>query len=256
MEDRLVKELVSIGLGTKEARVYLAALKLGPATAQNIAVKSLVNRPTTYTTIESLVNRGLMSRVQKGKKKFFVANEPGRLVVQMEQQEKDIRDRRVKFSSSLEDLFRNFSPAHQSQVEVLEDLNSLVHHQNDLAFESSKIEEIVTVTAMDGREKTGERASMEPAWRRLYDSGVSVRSLYASSEDRLAHGMTVSSRWKSKRVDIDRFPLEGEITICGDRVTILSCEDSVFGLSIRNRSIANSLRQVFNLAWLGVGIGE
>jgi len=193
-----------------------------------------------------------MSQIRKDKKRFFVANEPGRLVVQLEQQERNIRDRRIRFSSSLEDLFRNFNSTRQSQVEVFEDLNSLIHHQNDLVLKASKIEEVVTVTSVDSRENTGARLSMEPVWRRLYDSGASVRCLYAGSADRPAHGTVMGPKWKSKSVDTDKFPLEGEITICGDSVTILSGEDSIFGLSIKNHSIANSLRQVFNLAWLGV----
>ncbi|HCC21952.1 hypothetical protein A2480_00580 [Candidatus Uhrbacteria bacterium RIFOXYC2_FULL_47_19] len=253
MEDRLVGELVSVGLGAKEARVYLAALKFGPATAQDIAVKSLVNRPTTYTMIESLTKRGLMSQVQKGKKRFFVANKPGRLVAHLEQQERNIRDQRIKLSSSLENLFKNFGPTKQSQVEVFEDLSSLTHHQNDLLLEAAKVREVVTITSVDSKENAGARVSMEPIWRRLYDSGVLVRCLYAGSEDRPLHGTVTGPRWESKNVDKKKFPLEGEITICGDIVTMLSGEDSVFGLSIRNRSMANLLRQVFNLVWLGVG---
>ena len=84
--DEIQKELENIGLQPKEAKVYLAALELGPDTAQHIAAKALVNRPTTYMMIESLTKRGLMSSVQRGKKKLFVAGSPAYLRYLLAQQ--------------------------------------------------------------------------------------------------------------------------------------------------------------------------
>ncbi|MEY4744239.1 MAG: hypothetical protein RL272_184, partial [Candidatus Parcubacteria bacterium] len=72
MREDLAKELQKIGLSENEAKVYLAGLELGPSTAQMMAAKATVSRPTTYIMIESLIKRGLMSSFQKGKKRYFV----------------------------------------------------------------------------------------------------------------------------------------------------------------------------------------
>ena len=68
--DELKKELEHLGLSDKEARVYLAALEMGPSPVQDISHKAHVNRATTYVMIESLAARGLMSTFQKGKKRI------------------------------------------------------------------------------------------------------------------------------------------------------------------------------------------
>ena len=44
----LAKKLEAVGLTEKQAKVYVAALFLGPAAVQRIAEQAEVNRATTY----------------------------------------------------------------------------------------------------------------------------------------------------------------------------------------------------------------
>ncbi len=74
-----VKTLRSMGFSESEAQVYLSALELGASTVQVLAKKAKVSRVTTYAVIESLTRVGLMSSVEKGKKKLFQAESPERL---------------------------------------------------------------------------------------------------------------------------------------------------------------------------------
>jgi len=54
--------LVDLGLSTRQARVYLALLKIGEAKAKAIADFSLVNRQEIYRVLESLQQIGLVQR--------------------------------------------------------------------------------------------------------------------------------------------------------------------------------------------------
>lgn len=67
----LEQQLKQLGFADKEAKVYLASLKLGSNTIQEIARSAGVNRATTYVIIEKLIKKGLMSSIKKGKKTFF-----------------------------------------------------------------------------------------------------------------------------------------------------------------------------------------
>jgi DNA-binding MarR family transcriptional regulator len=71
--------LENIGLSAKEARVYLAALSLGPSTVSKIAVSAEVNRTTVYPIVRRLISRGLMGREIRGFKEFLFAERPERL---------------------------------------------------------------------------------------------------------------------------------------------------------------------------------
>lgn len=64
------------GLEDKEARVYLAGLELGQASAARIAQKAVIKRPTTYVILEQLKNKGLIEILPKGKATIFKALEP------------------------------------------------------------------------------------------------------------------------------------------------------------------------------------
>ena len=75
----LVSVLRSQGLSENEANVYLANLELGTASIQDLAQKSLVKRTTIYTTVQGLMEKGLVSKIRKGAKNYFIAEEPSKL---------------------------------------------------------------------------------------------------------------------------------------------------------------------------------
>ena len=94
----LARDLEKLGLSEKEAMVYLASLETGPAPVQVIARKAEVNRATTYVMIEALLQKGLMSTFDKGKKTMFTAEKPERLhrIVHSERASVDEKEQTIK----------------------------------------------------------------------------------------------------------------------------------------------------------------
>jgi len=72
----LIESLKNLGLNEKEAKVYLALLQLGKATAYNVAVRSGLKKPTTYVILRQLVEKGFAVNVPRAKKQQFVAEDP------------------------------------------------------------------------------------------------------------------------------------------------------------------------------------
>jgi sugar-specific transcriptional regulator TrmB len=71
-----LKTLQTLGLTEKEARVYLAILELGTASAQSVANKSDVKKPTTYLALEELRKKGLVTKIPQPRKVIYRANSP------------------------------------------------------------------------------------------------------------------------------------------------------------------------------------
>ena len=71
-----IKKLEEFGLSEKEARVYLASLELGEATASDIAIKGNLPRTLVYDILERLIGQGLISYSIKNNKKHFLAVHP------------------------------------------------------------------------------------------------------------------------------------------------------------------------------------
>src|SRR5271154_1883207 len=76
---KLLKALEDIGLDDKEARVYLAALTLGPTSILKIANEAAVKRTTVYSTLGALRVKGLVSVEVRGFKRHYVASAPAAL---------------------------------------------------------------------------------------------------------------------------------------------------------------------------------
>lgn len=84
--------LQELGLSTREVDVYLALLKLGPASIRAIGTEANVNRGTTWETCKLLQAKGLVSYFPQGKRKFFCAEPPEQLKVLADARLRDLHE--------------------------------------------------------------------------------------------------------------------------------------------------------------------
>jgi len=86
MKDLISTTIESFNLSEKEARVYLASLELGRATASDIAKKAELNRVTTYEILKRLILRGLASAINLEKVRYFQVIDPDKFLEKMDRQ--------------------------------------------------------------------------------------------------------------------------------------------------------------------------
>lgn len=72
--------LRSLGLNEKQANVYLASLRLGPAVVQDIAAQARMNRTSTYDLLHGLERLGFVSYTLTGGKRHYQALAPKSLL--------------------------------------------------------------------------------------------------------------------------------------------------------------------------------
>ncbi|WP_027858491.1 TrmB family transcriptional regulator [Marinobacterium jannaschii] len=65
-----------LGLSPREVSIYKALLSLGPASIRNIAEKAGINRGTSYETLKELQQKGVVTYLPKGKRRYFSPREP------------------------------------------------------------------------------------------------------------------------------------------------------------------------------------
>ncbi len=82
--------LKDLGLEPKEISVYLALLELGESAVLAISRKSEIKRPTAYLILRSLEEKGLVSRVLKGKKTLYAPQHPKKLITEAELRLKEL----------------------------------------------------------------------------------------------------------------------------------------------------------------------
>ncbi len=89
MDEGVLEEL---GLSKGETRIYLVLLGIGSTTATAIITKSGFHKGTTYAILERLIEKGLVSYITKGKKKYFKAMDPNRLLDIAKEKEEHIKN--------------------------------------------------------------------------------------------------------------------------------------------------------------------
>jgi len=83
--------LQELGLEEKEAKVYLALLSLGEATATKVSAKTNLDRTLMYQLAGKLIEKGLVSYIIKNNVKYFSAANPKKLIQDLKEKEKQLQ---------------------------------------------------------------------------------------------------------------------------------------------------------------------
>src|SRR3989344_1784052 len=73
------KSLEMAGLSPNETKCYMALLKIGSASANEISRKSGIHRVSVYDALRGLREKGLISQIMKSNKLLFEAANPERI---------------------------------------------------------------------------------------------------------------------------------------------------------------------------------
>src|SRR3989338_7793203 len=110
--------LTDLGLTDKEARVYLSTLELGPSPASDIALRSKLNRVSSYDILEKLIQKGFVSTYTHQKVKFFAGTDPDLI-------RSDYRQKYLNLKSALPDLRRLHGKTSHPKVRYYEGIDSI-----------------------------------------------------------------------------------------------------------------------------------
>jgi len=239
-------ELKNLGLSDKEIKVYLASLELGPETMLKISRVAGVNRPTTYVQVESLIKKGLMSSFLKGKKRYFSAEPPERLLGLVEKVKKDFVEKEESFKKILPELKSIFNASgERPKVRFYEEKEGIKAIQEDIL--KSKFKSIDEFVAIDPAYKLFPPFPKDHRHKIDEKHKVPTKIIYTS-----ARGPFLQAKEGLKLarfVPLEKFPFANEIVIYGDKVAIASFEKRIMGLIIESKAVADTLRAIFDLSW-------
>jgi len=92
-----------IGLSTREIEIYKALLSLGASSIRTIADKAGINRGSTYESLKTMQQKGIVTYQPKGKRRLFTAVNPDILLQLAE-------DRRQGLNRAMHELKLNVIP--------------------------------------------------------------------------------------------------------------------------------------------------
>lgn len=246
----LDKILQKLGLSSKEARVYLAALELGAAPVQQIAKKASVNRPTTYVILESLMRKGLATSVERGKKVLFTAEPPEQLERLLARQQDEIEGKRqdlLKILPELEAIF-NLSE-NRPRVRFYEGREGVIAANQDFMRDLEEGTTIHAFTPLDDMTATFPNFLKYQPEQRLMKKIIS-KVIYTHKDGPVPNATNKKELREARFLPREKFPLTGNLSfVKAKKVGIVVYRNNIVAVNIENPDIANMMKAIFDLIW-------
>ena len=242
MLTKLSKQLRDFGLSENEVSVYIALLQDGSDTAANIAKKAKLNRSTTYVQLDTLMNYGLASTFKKGKKTFFSPESPHnvkRLITAKIEELEQERDNIESILPGLDQLYTSTGGA--PDVKTFEGAEGLKTMRE--AIIESNVDAFYMLYNADQLYEIYEPDELLNFSQRRAKKGIYGNGLYNKK------GKPFQKVYNQKMLQLDRkkFPIDADIYVYGDYVSLASTAGKIVGITIHNKQIAESMRTLFKL---------
>ncbi len=245
----LIKQLEQLGLTDKEAKVYKALLELGEATAQDLAIKSGVNRATTYVALESLMKKGLATSLAKKKKTYFIVETPLQILDLLYKQKEDIESRigrAKKLMPELENLAQMTSE--RTMVKFYQGKEGVGLIQKDII--KSRPKQVLSIWNINLVLAAFPYSPDDHRQKRLKQK-INTRTIAVYDPKLPVPKMPVFKGEDRRYLPANKFPFSSDITIYDNKAALLTVKDKLMGVIIDDNYISQSLSSLFELAWLG-----
>lgn len=256
--ETMVQQLMDSGLSDKAARVYALLITEGGAYPSYIALRTRLNRSTTYKILTELSIQGLVNEIERGKKLYYTAENPGKLVRLASRKADAAREEAERAAHLLPDLLTRFDAGgtrprmryfegHDAVLTIYEDHIQKTKPYEMLAIANSS--DVLTYLP----EKFYARFRRTKAELKVTTRGIVPDIAASKAFEEMYKDVPPPYRPKIRYLSPDKFPLAGEIIVYRtDRVSIVELSNGhISGIIIEDAGFNTMMRSLFNLAWAG-----
>ncbi len=249
----LHKALRNIGLGKKEADLYLEMLNVGPQPASILARKIGLPRSSVQFLAETLVKKGVASKHKHRNITTYQPMDPEHLIRFLEGEKWEFMQEFEKKSDQIQKAIPELKKLQgqivaRPQVRFYEGKEGL-----KMVYEDS-LSSTETIRAFANFE---ERSRCLPEYfqdyyKRRAEKGIHLRAIYPDSDFGIERKKKdKESNRESLLVDKEKYKWLPEIQFYDDKVTIASGNEMV-GVIIEGKEIAEAMKTLYDLAWNGI----
>lgn len=188
---QLEEQLRTLGLTQTEAKLYLAGLSKKATSAQELARATKAKRPTVYHALETLIEKGLVSKTGTEARRLFQMTSPERLQHLLDQKMDQIKLQKTNLDTLLPLLMQHQGAAGSEQVRVMQ-------------YEGIEGIKIVVEEALYCKSRSWDIIAPPKNFFSDFDKTYSKYYL----ETRKARGITSRSLWEQKEAPTQRMTPE------------------------------------------------
>lgn len=229
------KFLEDAGLTPKEADVYLALISLKSASIFELMGKAKVSRKSIYEILQKLLDKGLASYTIKDNKKRFNAANPERLI-------EILKEKEANLQTILPEILAKYKESKETvMVEVFTGKEGMETLSNNIL----KVGKPFCVLANEGRIFEVLKHHMPQFLMKKVKLNVKSRQIYSES---------VRGKFQIPLSEIRYVPKEYansplSVAVYGDHVNMLMLSETLLGIHVQSREIAQSFMNYFNVMW-------
>ncbi|MBU1030660.1 MAG: helix-turn-helix domain-containing protein [Nanoarchaeota archaeon] len=238
MDTSILEEL---GLTQSETKIYLALLELGNSSAGKILEKSKQQNSVVHRSLNSLIEKGLISYILQGKKRIYKATNPENFYDLIEEKKK-------KFDTILPKL-KQLQTFHEisSFGEIFKGKKGI--NQLYLTLLNSEGKEYNTFGG--GSEVTFDIMG-ETWWKNIHakriDKKISSRQIFDETVRKFGNELNKLPLTEIKFLPKEYSQLQ-ETIIIDDMIGIAIFTQNPYGILIKDKVVADSYRLQFELLW-------
>lgn len=245
-----IEVLINLGLSKEEADIYLSLLNKGEQGASDLSKSTKVKRTYIYSVSASLIKKGLISQVKKGKTTVFNPMSPDKLLTLAH----DKKQKAEQAEQTLEAILPNL----KTKYEVVDNKPVVTYYEG-----VEGIKKVYMDTIKEGKEILAlvETSEVE---KDIYDwvtkiyvaerlkKNIGVKAIVSSgSKTKVYINLDKAELRQTMVIDNYKFPFKNEINIYGNKIAIINHKkgEKLLGIIIENGSIAQTFKSWFNISW-------
>lgn len=230
--------LKECGLSNNEAKIYLALLESGTATATDIAKKTRLHRTNVYDSLKRMIEKGMAAHFQKDNTTCYEATNPEGLLNLMKQKEAILQSVLPQLK-----LARNLAKG-KTEARVFEGKQAIVEFLFDLLNCNDEILVYGIPKEVPDMLKTilphfhKERVTKKVWMKHIYNHDARERINYLNSLP-----------YTEARYLPEPFDSQVSTFVCGNEVVFTLWIDNMVTIRIENKLMADAYRKYFNLLY-------
>lgn len=247
METYLTTSLRQLGCSPKEIRFFIANYLLGPSSLAAIAKKARLQRSTSYLLAEELSQKRLVTHDHREYNKLYVAVSPDTLMRMLDTKQRSIARTSLALKDNLEEL--------QAAYTASEILPKVTLHQGTSGL-SAILRDILGATGevLLWTNQASEQEVFEPQLHNDFIAQriakhIPIRVLAADNEAGRALRDADTETLRATRLLPSGVSFTAETYLYDNKLVTLDFNTDIIGVIIRNASIYNAQKAIFELQW-------
>lgn len=247
----MIKSLLKqLEFSDKEAQVYLALMELGSVKVAEIAKKTGLNRTSVYDLLESLLQKGLISKYKKGPATYFNALDPKHLLSYLdrekEEKAKRIEKQKQKVSELLPQLIslQNIYTS-KPKVQFFEGEKGMREAYEDTLTAKGRILAYANVETMH----EGLPNFFPEYYKRRAENKIFIRAIIPRNKLSIERTAVNQQEMRDTRfLPDERMTFSPEVNIYNNKILIASWKEKI-AIIIESKELADLQKLTFNLLW-------